>query len=50
MKSILKKKDFIDAVQEGNLKEVENFLKKGVDPSANNNKGFKEIEIIYLIN
>ena len=30
---------FLDAAQKGNLQEVENLLRKGVNPSAYNNWG-----------
>ena len=32
-------KRFINAAQKGNLQEVENLLRMGVDPSAYNNDG-----------
>ena len=31
--------NFKDALRNGNLQEVENLLRKGVDPSADNNYG-----------
>ena len=30
---------FINAAQEGNLKEVQNLLRKGIDPSVDSNCG-----------
>ena len=32
-------KTFEEAVREGNLQEVENLLRNGVDPSVDNNYG-----------
>ena len=41
---------FINAARKGNLQEVEDLLRKGVDPSADNNNGIlNEIQIIISL-